>query len=140
MDNTQTNNAQTSVEPINENSTLPVDPNEFQTNESTAPIEPIETQTVEAGVETQSQSQNAETNTTIPVEPVVDPAVAMQQQMQAIPTVDQSKEAFIDNTQANSTAKKQEKKDGPNWAFIIILFVIIFASIFFLFPYLLKVL
>jgi len=60
--------------------------------------------------------------------------------MQTIPTVEQSKQEFINNTQTNSSVKKEEKKDGPNIAFIVILFVIIFASIFFLFPYLLKVL
>ena len=63
-----------------------------------------------------------------------------QQQMQNIPTVEQTKQQFIDNTQANSSAKIEEKKEGPNIAFIVILFIIIFAAIFFLFPYLIKVL
>ena len=63
-----------------------------------------------------------------------------QQIIQNIPTVDQSKQDFINNTQANSAAKKDEKKDGPNITFIIILFIIIFAAIFFLFPYLQKTL
>ena len=35
---------------------------------------------------------------------------------------------------------KEDKSEGPNLTFIIILFVIIFAAIFFLFPYLLNVL
>lgn len=63
-----------------------------------------------------------------------------QQQMQSIPTVEQSKQEFINNTQENNTIKKDEKKEGPNVAFILILFAIIFAAIFFLFPYLLEVL
>ncbi|MBR6690873.1 MAG: preprotein translocase subunit SecE [Bacilli bacterium] len=84
----------------------------------------------------------------VPVEPIdnLQPAATVnngayiQQQMQNIPTVEQSKQEFINNTQANSTMKKEEKKEGPNLTFIVILFVIIFAAIFFLFPYLLKVL
>lgn len=63
-----------------------------------------------------------------------------QQIIQNIPTVEQSKQEFINNTQANSSTKQEDKKDGPNIAFIIILFIIIFASIFFLFPYLQKTL
>lgn len=85
----------------------------------------------------------------IPVQPVntnnlnptIDPmAVNVQQPMQNIPTVEQSKQEFIDNTQANSLDKKEDKKDSPNITFIIILFVIILAAIFFLFPYLQKTL
>ena len=59
-------------------------------------------------------------------------------QMQSIPTVDQSRQEFINNTQALNAEKKEEKKSGINYVFIIILFAIIFAAIFFLFPYLLK--
>lgn len=85
----------------------------------------------------------------IPVQPVntnnlnptIEPmAVNVQQPMQNIPTVEQSKQEFIDNTQANSLDKKEDKKDSPNITFIIILFVIILAAIFFLFPYLQKTL
>ena len=59
-------------------------------------------------------------------------------QMQAIPTVGQDKQAFINNTQMLSTERKEEKKQGINYVFVIILFVLIFASIIFLFPFLLK--
>ena len=72
--------------------------------------------------------------------PTVDTIVNTQQQMQNIPTVEQSKQDFISNAQANNAVQAQEKKEGPNITFIIILFVIILAAIFFLFPYLLKVL
>lgn len=65
---------------------------------------------------------------------------SIQQQMQSIPTVEQNKQDFISNTQADSTAKEEVKKDGPNITFIVIMFLIIFAAIFFLFPYLLKIL
>lgn len=75
-----------------------------------------------------------------PEVPILNSNIYNQQQMQSIPTVEQNPQDFINNTQANSTIEKEEKKDGPNITFIIILFVIIFASIFFLFPYLLKIL
>lgn len=75
-----------------------------------------------------------------PQVPIIDSNIYNQQQMQSIPTVEQTKQDFINNTQANSVVEKEEKKEGPNITFIIILFVIIFAAIFFLFPYLLKIL
>ena len=62
------------------------------------------------------------------------------QPIQTIPTIEQSKEQFINNTQNISETKKEEKKEGVNYIFIIVLFIIIFAAIFFLFPYLLEVL
>lgn len=61
-----------------------------------------------------------------------------QVQMQTIPTVDQTKQEFINNTQALNKEEKEEKKGGINYVFIVILFIIIFAAIFFLFPFLLK--
>lgn len=78
-----------------------------------------------------------------PIQPTstVDNNIITQQQMQYIPTAEQSTKDFISNTQANSAEQKEEKKkDGPNIGFIAILFIVIFASIFFLFPYLLKTL
>lgn len=59
-------------------------------------------------------------------------------QLQSIPTVEQKKEDFINNTQTINQEKKDEKKKGINFAFIIILFLIILATIYFLFPLLLK--
>jgi len=59
-------------------------------------------------------------------------------QLQNIPTVEQKKEDFINNTQTINQVKKDEKKKGINFAFIIILFLIILATIYFLFPLLLK--
>lgn len=58
--------------------------------------------------------------------------------MQYVPTVEQSKQAFIDSTQNMSNKKKEEKKSGVNFAFIIGLFVVLFAAIVFVFPLLLK--
>ena len=54
--------------------------------------------------------------------------------LQAIPNVNQSDEQFIKNVQATSKEKNDSSAEGINYAFIVILFIIIFASIFFLFP------
>ena len=79
--------------------------------------------------------------------PTIQPQVAeqpvqnstvIQQPMQNVPTVEQSKQDFINNTQALAPEKKEEKKDGVNYTFVIILFIAIFAAIFFLFPLLLD--
>lgn len=93
-------------------------------------IEPVENIQAVPTVESTQEVQPAGINSTLNT----------QQQMQNIPTVEQSKQEFINNTQANNQIKKEEKKDGPNIVFIVILFIIIFAAIFFLFPYLLEVL
>lgn len=121
MDNNQINFDPMTGQPINQNlnNNNTVVPNQAQpvNVQPVAPVQPV------PAVE--------------PVQPI--PVVDEQQQIQNIPTVEQSKQEFIDNTQANNTAKKEEKKDGPNIAFIVILFVIIFAAIFFLFPYLMDI-
>ena len=92
-------------------------------------------QNINNGITTQYQNDSAHTIT-----PTINDLQTNQQQMQNIPTVEQTPQVFINNTQVNSMDEKLEKKDGPNITFIIILFAIIFASIFFLFPYLLKIL
>ena len=51
-----------------------------------------------------------------------------------IPTVEQNSESFISNTQNISSEKVAPKKKGVNYLLIIILFLAIFAAIFFLFP------
>lgn len=66
--------------------------------------------------------------------------ISIQQQMQNIPTVEQTKSEFINNTQSNNTIKEEIKNEKNNIIFIIILFTIILAAIIFLFPYLIKVL
>lgn len=57
-------------------------------------------------------------------------------QMQNIATVDQSKEAFINNTQATVKDNNSENAPKVNYVFVAIIFIIIFAAILFLFPYL----
>ena len=114
MDNNQTNNIQP-MQPYQVNGNQPI-PNTMQT----APTQ-------------QPNMERINTNQNIN-------QANIQQQMQTIPTVDQSKQEFITNQQSTTEGKKEEKKNGPNIAFIVILFIIIFASMFFLFPYLLNVL
>lgn len=64
--------------------------------------------------------------------------VLIQDQLQTIPTVDQNPEQFINNVQNQTQEKKEEKKEGVSMVFIIILFVVILVSIYFLFPLLAK--
>lgn len=63
---------------------------------------------------------------------------ASQQDLQSIATVDQSNEKFINNTQSSSKENTNSSDGKMNYAFIIILFIIIFASIVFLFPLISK--
>ena len=44
----------------------------------------------------------------------------IQQQMQSIPTVDQNKQEFLNNTNANTVVKDDNKEAKPNIAFIVI--------------------
>ena len=96
-------------------------------------------------VNLQNLNNNQNLNEVAPVMPAVasieQPQTNnIQQQLSSIPTIEQNAEQFVNNTQATNTIKKEEKKEGPNIAFIVIIFAIIFAAIFFLFPYLLEIL
>ena len=62
----------------------------------------------------------------------------IQNVLQSIPTIEQTKQEFINNAQSLNTEQKKEKKQGINYAFVIILFIIVLAAIFFLFPMLMK--
>ena len=85
---------------------------------------------------------------TVSVEPQIEPQInnqtvinngaQIQNELQSIPTVEQDKEAFINNVQTINQEKIEEKKDGVNFTFIIILFIIILGTIYFLFPILFK--
>lgn len=61
-------------------------------------------------------------------------------QMQNIATIDQPMETFINNTQSNVKAEKNDDTPKVNYVFVAIIFVIILVSIIFLFPYLQKTL
>ena len=106
--------------------------------EPVAPVEPAIPVTEQVPSE-----PTAEVNTEVPVQDTntvnnVNDAAQIQNELQSIPTVEQGKEAFINNVQAMHEEKKEEKKEGVNFLFIIILFVVILAAIFFLFPLLLD--
>lgn len=72
------------------------------------------------------------------MQPNINQETQIQSQLQSIPTVEQNKEQFIGNVQSTNIEKKEEKKEGVNFIFIIILFVIILVAIYFLFPLLAK--
>ena len=124
MNNNQMNFDPMTGQPINNNPvpTAPVNP--------IPNVQPIPIEQQVTTIESQPIIQQPTNNT------YINP----QQQMQGIATVEQDKQQFIQNTQASTVVKKEEKKEGPNIGFIITLFIIILASILFLFPYLMKVL
>ena len=85
-------------------------------------------------------SPSANINNNTYVQPDVNQAMQQQSNpanvvMQATPTVEQSRQEFIDKTQSMNVEKKEEKKQGINYTFMIILFVIIFACVLFIFPF-----
>lgn len=83
------------------------------------------------------QTDNQTPNTTL-AQPDNNQQTQIQNQMQNIPTVEQNKQDFINNVQSINNQKKEEKKEGINFVFIIIMFIVILAVIYFLFPLLLK--
>lgn len=62
----------------------------------------------------------------------------IQTQLQNIPTVEQNHQQFINNVQTINQEKKEEPKEGINFVFIIVLFIIMLGAIYFLFPLLAK--
>ncbi|MBQ9072492.1 MAG: hypothetical protein IJY25_04990 [Bacilli bacterium] len=124
MNNNQMNFDPMTGQPINNN----------QVSQQNIPIVGLEQS------ETVVQSQPQVTPTVQPqvTQQPVQTNTVIQQPMQNVPTVEQSKQDFINNTQALTPEKKEEKKNGVNYTFIIILFIAIFVAIFFLFPLLLD--
>lgn len=61
-----------------------------------------------------------------------------QNNMASVPTVEQSNNNFVQNTQTISSEKKVESKKGINYPLVILLFIIVLVSIFFVFPILKK--
>lgn len=115
IQNNMDNNTQTNIQVNNQVQTV-------------APVAPIEPQVNPTNEQSQTVAINPQINN-------IDTSI---NNIQSIPTVDQSKQEFINNTQSLAIEKKTEKKHGINWIFIIALFVIILVAIIFLFPYLLK--
>ena len=99
--------------------------NQIRTQYPNQPVQPQTTVQMPAAQNIQPNLQNSN--------------ITIQQQMNSIPTVDQNAQQFMQNTQATTVVKKEDKKEGPNTIFIVILFAIIFAAIIFLFPYLLNI-
>ena len=89
------------------------------------------------GQQISQPTNNTQVGSEIPVQSI-DSAIQIQNELQAIPTVEQGSNAFINNVQSMNQEKKEEKKEGVNFVFIIILFIIILATILFLFPLLLD--
>lgn len=93
-------------------------------------------------------NQNTEQTNIVEPQNIVEPVVEtqptnlqsqIQTELQNIPTVDQNEQQFINNVQSiNNKEKKEDKKEGINFTFIIIMFSIILLAIIFLFPILLD--
>ena len=81
----------------------------------------------------QAPIQNIETTQIDPMQETY-----IQRELENIPTVDQSEEKFINNVQTINQEKKEEKKEGINFIFIIVLFALLLAAVLVLFPFLLK--
>lgn len=117
-------------------------PNQATTQQNVA--QPVPQQVVQQPQIQTAQAQTVPTQQPVQAvgqlaTPVQNNTASINQQMQAIPNVEQNVQSFVENTQAANTINdNSEKKGSLNIVFIIILFAIIFAAMFFLFPYLLK--
>lgn len=131
-------NNNTNVNSIPENT---VQNNNQQVPDNKSVTQQVNQQLVEqTTIAQQPQDVQAPNQNTVSVQPVsnTNQEVQIQSQLQSIPTVEQNKQDFINNVQSMNTEKKEEKKEGINFIFIIILFVAILVAIYFLFPLLLD--
>lgn len=90
---------------------------------------------------TTTEYSNLQMQNNIPIvteHPHVDMEAHIKDQLQNIPTVEQNKQDFINNVQNMNQEITEKKSDNINFGFIIILFVIILAVMYFLFPILIK--
>ena len=132
MNNNQMNFDPTTGQPINnQNNTTGLEQPQIVTVDDSNNVQPL------PQIVTVDDSNNVQP---LPQGVTVDDSINTQQQLQNIPTVEQSQQSFINSVQATNIEKKEDNKNKPNILFIIILFIIIFASIFFLFPFLFKTL
>ena len=86
------------------------------------PVEPVQPVPQVQPIQAENTNNNMET----------------QQNLQYIPNVEQSSEQFITNTQTTDYKKSQRSSGNYNVVFVVVLFAIIFASVFILFPYIYK--
>ena len=84
-----------------------------------------------------SQSENVSNATSTNFQQT-DSLTSIQNDLQSIATVEQSNENFINNSQSESSEKVESSEGKMNYAFIIILFIVIFAVVYFLFPLISK--
>lgn len=107
--------------------------------ETIIPINPVESDAPDSSSNMQNiVPSQVENNTTNQQQTSLTQELQIQNELQNIPTVEQDTQSFINNVQTLNGEKKEEKKEGVNFIFIIILFIVILASIFFLFPLLLD--
>ncbi len=120
----------TTVQPAVDNSlNSAVQQNNVQTDNFVNTNIPV--QNVQPVVNT--NTQNVQSNI-----PTSQQETQIQSQMQNIPTVEQSKEQFINNVQNVNQGHKEEKKETNPLILIGILFVVVLVAIYFLFPLLDK--
>ena len=153
MNNQSDNNINSNVNgiPANMNNAMPVENNNIQAtasqnnvvnptpipnpavgvqpNEQFQPINsiPVQNQQVDnqnvQPIESQmSQNQQVNNNESI------------QNQLQSIPTIEQSNQNFVASTQTISAEKSVESKKKVNYLLIIILLAVVFGVVFFVFP------
>ena len=105
-------------------------------------FDPMTGQPLNNNVNNQNIQQNEVTNQNINNVPTIQTNndVDIREQMQAIPTVDQNTQNFINNIQAKDEIKPDENKEKKNIILVIAIFIIIILAIVFLFPYLFNIL
>lgn len=141
------NNNTLNNESINQNQNIAM-PNQYTQAQNTnvqAQVQNTNIQTqqpiMNQNIELQNLNQ-AQYNPVPPVPTVEDNNINnlenIQNSLNSIPTVDQSRTEFMNNTQTMNETKKEEKKSGINYGFVIALFIIVLVAIIFLFPLLMK--
>ena len=91
-------------------------------------------------------------NTQIPIAPIGPENVQMSEppkeivsntltEINNIPTVEQQEQEFIDNAQAISADKtvEEDNSNGINYKFVIVLFIAVLITVFFIFPFITKI-
>lgn len=113
-------------EPLHNNEQL-VDTQSINTVDIQSENNTTQIQQTEMPTAQQQNGQNQQTET------------AIQDQLQNIATVEQSTDDFINKIQMQSQEIQEEKKETNKFTFLIILFIVLLGSIYFLFPLLLKI-
>ena len=98
-----------------------------------APVQPVPVQPIPTvpTVDNNPYGNNTNNMTQAPIMP-------NNQNLQFIPNVEQSNEQFINNTVSSVKKEEPVQENKVNFTFVIVLFVIILAIVFFVFPMLLN--